>query len=67
MAGVSGLDVRKYSLLYSLNILCHKCIHVRDKMVLMDREAPWDHQALLAKMAPLDFPVVQVLLECQAV
>ena len=36
-------------------------------MVLMDREAPWDHQALLAKMAPLDFLVDQVLLERQAV
>lgn len=36
-------------------------------MVLMDREAPWDHQALLAKMVQLDYLVGQVALESQAV
>ena len=53
--------------MYSLNMLCHKMYTCRDKMVLMDREAPWDHQVLLAKMAPLDFLVDQAMLESQAV
>lgn len=32
-------------------------------MVLMDKEGPWVHQALLAKMAPPDYLEDQVILE----